>query len=210
MKQSVKVFKKAIVLVTCVLLMLSTVGVVHTLAATTEKQHVVHEIAELARSIGLGEDDPIIVRAKEIWSMEEQSNVKQNYNIVINETDVIVLAKMAWGEARGCSDMEVAATMWCVLNRVDNWGGTVSSVVTSPNQFSGYADWCPVEERFYNLAVDVLISWQKEKQGAPPEEVGRVLPKDYMYFSGDGRHNYFRNSYSNGTVWDWSLPNPYN
>lgn len=203
------VCSKMIVLLICTVLLLSTVVVDHTLAATTEKQRIAHEIAELARSIGLEEDDPIIMRAKEIWSYEEQIKVTPTYNVVINENEVIALAKMAWGEARGCSDMEVAATMWCVLNRVDNWGGTVISVVTAPNQFSGYNPWCPVEDRFYNLAVDVLTRWQKEKQGASAEEVGRVLPKDYVYFFGDGVHNHFRNAYSNGTIWNWSLPNPY-
>ena len=33
----------------------------------TDKQDKVHEIAEIARSIGLPEDDPIIQRASAIW-----------------------------------------------------------------------------------------------------------------------------------------------
>ena len=33
----------------------------------TSRQETVHEIAEMARQIGLPEDDPIIVRASEIW-----------------------------------------------------------------------------------------------------------------------------------------------
>ena len=38
---------------------------------------------------------------------------------------------------------------------------------------------------------------------------GRVLPSDYLWFSGDGKHNYFRNAYKGGETWDWSLPSPY-
>ena len=133
------------------------------------------------------------------------------YNITIDENEAIALAKMAWGEARGCSDIEIAATMWVVLNRVDTWGGTVIGTVTEPSQFHGYSRNHPVEDRFYNLAVDVLTRWQMEKQGATPKEVGRVLPPQYLYFSGDGRHNYFKDNYeySNSTIWDWSYPNPY-
>ena len=40
-------------------------------------------------------------------------------------------------------------------------------------------------------------------------EVGRVLPADYLWFSGDSKRNHFRNAYKGGTVWDWSLPSPY-
>ena len=48
-----------------------------------------------------------------------------------------------------------------------------------------------------------------EKQGASFEEVGRVLPKEYMYFYGDGVANHFRTAWKGGTTWDWSYPNPY-
>lgn len=37
----------------------------------TAKQDTAHEIAELARSMGLPEDDPIIKRASEIWWQED-------------------------------------------------------------------------------------------------------------------------------------------
>lgn len=137
------------------------------------------------------------------------NRVKPDYDIIINHSEAQALAMMAWGEARGCSDMEVAATMWCVLNRVDETGDSIIEVITAPNQFLGYGEWCPVEDRFYHLAVDVLTRWQIEKQGASPEEVGRVLPQEYMWFSGDGKHNYFRDSFINGNRWDWNCDNPY-
>ena len=131
------------------------------------------------------------------------------YVISIDENDAIALAKMAWGEARGTSDMEIAATIWCVLNRVDNTGDSIVKVVTAPNQFVGYNKQNPVEDRFYNLAVDVLTRWQMEKQGASPEEVGRVLPQQYLFFRGDGKHNYFRDAFRGGNTWNWDCDNPY-
>lgn len=39
----------------------------------TSKQVKAHEIAEIARDMGLPEDDPIIIRAKEIWADEKKS-----------------------------------------------------------------------------------------------------------------------------------------
>lgn len=131
------------------------------------------------------------------------------YIIVINEEEAIALAKMAWGEARGVDDMGIAATMWCVLNRADNWNMSIIEVITAPDQFHGYSSSHPVEDRIYNLAVDVLTRWQMEKQGASPEEVGRVLPKEYMWFHGDRVVNHFRDAWRGGTRWDWSYPNPY-
>lgn len=41
----------------------------------TEKQNTVHEIADMARELGLPESDPIIKRASEIW-WEEDARVK--------------------------------------------------------------------------------------------------------------------------------------
>ncbi len=40
------------------------------------------------------------------------------------------------------------------------------------------------------LVRDILGRWLKEKEGA--ENVGRVLPADYLYFTGNGSVNRFR------------------
>lgn len=104
-----------------------------------------------------------------------------------SEEEVDVLAKMVWGEARGVpSDTEKAACVWCALNRVDQGYGSITTVITAPYQFIGY---------------------DAEKDGET--NTGRVLPSDYLWFSGDGKHNYFRNAYKGGETWDWSLPSPY-
>lgn len=52
------------------------------------------------------------------------------------EASKVALAKMVWGEARGCSTTEQAATIWCVLNRYDSgdrfWADTVEASRPSP------------------------------------------------------------------------------
>ena len=88
------------------------------------------------------------------------------------EASKVALAKMVWGEARGCSTTEQAATIWCVLNRYD----------------SGDRFWADTE----------CVG-----------SVGRVLPKEYLYFTGDGVHNYFTTEWQGGQTWDWSLESPY-
>lgn len=124
-----------------------------------------------------------------------------------SEADATALAQTAWGEGGGCRTTEIAAIMWSVLNRVDAWGGTPYSQCAASGQFYGYSPRNPVDERMYELAVDVLCRWAAERSGR--SDVGRVLPADYLWFSGDGTHNYFRNAYRSAYYWDWSLPSPY-
>jgi len=57
------------------------------------------------------------------------------------------------------------------------------------------------------LALDVIERWLDEKDGET--EVGRVLPREYLFFTGDGKHNHFRTEWDGGQVWDWSLQSPY-
>lgn len=124
------------------------------------------------------------------------------------DEEVIVLAKMVWGEARGVpSDTEKAACVWCALNRVDQGYGSIVTVVAAPYQFVGYREENPVDDEMITLCIDVLTRWYAEKDGQT--DVGRVLPKEYLWFSGDGSRNHFRNAYRGGNRWDWSLPSPY-
>lgn len=97
--------------------------------------------------------------------------------------------------------------MWCVLNRCDAYGKSVIEVVTAPKQFQGYNPNNPVWDDLVALSEDVLSRWYREKDGE--ESVGRVLPAGYLWFTGDGKRNHFRNEYKGGEVWDWSLPSPY-
>ena len=106
------------------------------------------------------------------------------------------IAKTVWGEARGCTVAEQEQVIWCILNRVDSdiqyFPDDIISVVTQPNQFHGYSPDHPVTEEHYNLALDVLERWEAEKRG---EAVQRNLGKEYLYFHGDGKHNYFRENF---------------
>ena len=129
-----------------------------------------------------------------------------------NEADVELLAKTIWGEARGVKSItEKAAVAWCILNRVDAkgyaCGGDIEYVLTFPGQFVGYDEDNPVTTECKEIAADVLARWAAEKAGH--EDVGRVLPKEYTYFTGDGKRNYFTDEWKGGNTWDWSLPSPY-
>jgi hypothetical protein len=121
-----------------------------------------------------------------------------------------MLAQLIYTEARGVkSTMERAGVPWCVLNRVDNgWKNTIAKVIKQRAQFA-YKKRAPVKDQHLALARDVVTRWLLEKMGHA--EVGRVLPREYNYFSGRKGHNWFRIKYKQKkkVYWDWSLPNPY-
>ena len=117
------------------------------------------------------------------------------YEMYFTEADVIALAQMLYGEARGCTVDNQAKCVWCVLNRVDDprFPDTIIGVVSAPGQFYGYSPNFPVWDRLYAVALDVLTRWSMEKQGA---DVERELPDTYYWFTGDGSTNWFREVYA--------------
>lgn len=139
---------------------------------------------------------------------EETTTEQKPITIYYTESDINLLAKLAYCEGRGLkSRTELACIMWVVLNRLDNgsYGNSIYSVVTAPNQFHYYSSASTISDYGYDLkelAKDVLNNWNLEKNGL---NSNRCLPKEYMWFAGDGQHNYFRNAYKGGNRWDYSL-----
>lgn len=116
------------------------------------------------------------------------------YEMYFTDADVIAVAKMLWGEARGCTRDNQAMAVWCVCNRVDDprFPDTILGVVAQPSQFYGYSPSFPVTDELYAVALDVLTRWSLEKQGVTVE---RELPSIYLWFTGDGMQNWFREVY---------------
>lgn len=129
---------------------------------------------------------------------------------VPNAAEVEALAKLIYGEAGIVpSTTEKAAVVWCVLNRVDDprFPDTVLEVIEAPYQFSGYDPEYPVKEEFALLAADVLTRYRAERDGE--ENVGRVLPAEYCFFTGDGRRNHFTTEWKSTDCFGWTLESPY-
>lgn len=93
-----------------------------------ETKDTAHEIAELARSLGLGEDDPIIVRARELWWGADEE--------FCADRDIIatVVYNEAWG---GCSERHRELVAAVVVNRVASelFPNTVTEVVAQKGQY---------------------------------------------------------------------------
>ena len=146
---------------------------------------------------------------QEILALQDAlfNNLK-SLGIAITQSDIDMIAKTVLGEAGNCTTLEQSAVIWCILNRVDASGKTIAEVVAAPNQFHGYNPGWVVKQDIYALTIDVLTRWQLEKVGVG--NVGRTLPSDFLWFHGDGKHNYFRNAYSGDCdTWNWNCWNPY-
>ena len=116
------------------------------------------------------------------------------YVMYFTEDDVAAMAKMLWGEARGCTRDNQIKCAWVVCNRVDDarFPGTIQGVLSQPHQFHGYSESFPVTDELYSVAFDVLTRWSYEKQGIP---VRRELASSFLYFTGNGIENIFREVY---------------
>ncbi|MCD8311246.1 MAG: cell wall hydrolase [Firmicutes bacterium] len=129
----------------------------------------------------------------------------------VTDTEIEMLAKLIWGEARGVeSTTEKAAVVWCVLNRVDadTYPNTIAEVINQNKQFGGYDEDNEITDEHLGIAYDVICRWLTEKNGEG-EDVGRVLPSEYIYFTGDGDRNYFTVEWKSEDYWEWELPSPY-
>lgn len=90
----------------------------------TDRQQDLHELANMAREMGLPEDSPIIVEAQRLWLQEE--------------TDLRILAKVVRNEAGYCSDRHQQLVAQVVLNRVASplFPDNVTDVVNAPMQYN--------------------------------------------------------------------------
>ena len=124
----------------------------------------------------------------------EPSESPVYYEMYFTEDDVAAMAKMLWGEARGCTRDNQIKCAWVVCNRVDDerFPDTIQGVLGQPHQFHGFSESFPVTDELYDVAFDVLTRWSYEKQGIP---VRRELPESFMWFTGNGRENIFREVY---------------
>lgn len=123
------------------------------------------------------------------------AETSETSEIPLTNSDVTMLARMVWGEARGCAPEEQRLVVWTVLQRVDAGGAfaqydTIAAAITAPGQFVGYNESHPVDTDIYNLCLEVLSDWQSGAEPPTHEIYAPTAP--YYFFDGDGRHNWFR------------------
>lgn len=104
-----------------------------------------------------------------------------------------MLAQTVCGEARGCAPEEQKLVVWCILNRVDAWEQSITDVILAKNQFQGYSVTCPIELEICDLCEEVLLAWEAGEEAPTLEPY--ATGSNYLWFTGDGEHNWFREVY---------------
>jgi len=133
-------------------------------------------------------------RAGELYLLQEDERLEEAPYIPRRWTEdcVVVISRMVWGEGRGVSRNEQKLIVWTVINRLENgrYGSSLIGVVRARGQFHGYSSRFPVTEEIREMVIEVLEAWDRG-------EAAKVYPPFaqtpyYLYFHGDGRHNWFR------------------
>lgn len=104
--------------------------------------------------------------------------------------EVTLVCQTVYGEARGCSREEQMLVVWCICNRADSSGASIERVVTAPRQFHGYNPEHPVTDEIRSAVLEVLDAWSQGQEALVYEPYANT--SEYLYFSGDGVHNWFR------------------
>ncbi len=131
-----------------------------------------------------------------------------------SEEDIVNMAKMCYGESMNLpilstaygdrsATYQSAEAMYAVLNRVDAGYGSISTCIKAKRQFVGYKSGNPVTDELYDLAKLVIEDW------STGEEKYRVLPSEFLYFHGDGRHNHFTTKSGGGAEYNHSISDPF-
>lgn len=114
------------------------------------------------------------------------------YKYEYTDDEIDMLARTIWGEARGCSPDEQGLVVWTILQRVDDdrFPDTIEGVILEPNQFAGYNEDYPIAEDIREICKQVLDDWIHECP--PPTMAPYAQTAPYLFFDGDGTHNWFR------------------
>lgn len=195
---------------TCILCFLTGMAVMLWYTQLTEKSqeppivnvYVIASEKEEEVKIESDEDTEIII---------EEPEIKKKW---YSEEDVINMAKMCYGESMNLpvlhtdfgdrsATYQSAEAMYAVLNRVDAGYGDISTCIKAKRQFIGYKSSNPVTDELYDLAKLVIEDW------ATGKEEYRVLPHIFLYFHGDGRHNYFTTKSGGGVEYNHLIPDPF-
>ena len=156
-----------------------------------ETQRIAHEIAEHARLLGLPENDPIIVRAKELWQKADEDFC----------TDRDIIATVVYNEAGGgCTDRHMELVAAVVYNRLisNRFPNTIKAIVVAPKQY--HPDYANPDSHLGKRARE-SDAWEKCQEIATKALNGEIeCPTDVFYqanfIQGTGIYEIHRTSYS--------------
>lgn len=173
---------KIIWLIALVALCVSFMG-----ATWNNRMNQAHEIAEIARDMGLSEDNPIIIEASRLWW--ESYNAEQIASVEevtpwYTEDDVRIVATVIYNEAGyNCTERHMELVGAVIVNRVKHWAfpDSVTEVVAQPGQYSVYYTYANSRYTMNAMASD---RWELCKELAVKALNGEVdCPENVVFQS---------------------------
>ena len=211
MKKFLSIFLVVLVVVMCVVPVLASNND-HDIAYWQNRQAKCHEAADLLRALEfpgdiswLGEEwyhcrDEINALKAEEAAQAAATKKEINVYDYFTESDICTLSEVMYAEYNGIVTIlgeekggrEVRRIGWCIMNRVDEWGGTLQSQANASGQFAHSYNSTP----YYKYAKQMLEMYLDEKlNGADVRE----LDRKYKWYGGNGTYNTFRSyCYTNG------------
>lgn len=156
-----------------------------TVAATTAPVETFVHTAEILPSA------PPMASVEPSQAMQTAEIAELRYS----ERELEMVAKTVWGEARGCAPDEQRLVIWTIFQQVDAGGdfakySTVAEIISKPNNYAGYSESYPIDPDIYALVCEEAEKWANGEQPPMLEPYAPTLP--YLFFDGDGQHNWFR------------------
>lgn len=158
-----------------------------------DTKETAHEIAELARSLGLPEDDPIIVRARELWWEADAEFCR--------DRDIIATATANEAGDGSCSDRHMELVAVVPRNRLlsPDFPDSLVEIMCQPKQYlPAYAD----PDSYYGRKARANKEmWAKCQEIATRALLGEIdCPENVLYQSqyvlGKGIYETHKTSYS--------------
>jgi len=130
---------------------------------------------------------PVLSLPDPLWIVEEGDAAEREQA----KAEIEMMAKVVWAEARGCPPEEQRLVIWTVLQRVDagGFGETIADVIRAPKQFA-YRENAPIDEEISRRCATEIAAWRAGSAPPTHEIYAPTLP--YLFFEGDGQHNWFR------------------
>lgn len=158
-------------------------------------------------------EDAVIAGEAKADPIEMEATVETAVLKHFPESTYIKGAILLTGEAVGVPSLtRQSGCLWIVCNRVlsPKFPNDIEAVIEQSSQFDGYTAGGSYTEECYNLAVDVFERFYRECNGEDSISVGRSIPADYLYFTGDGQENHFRKTQTGPEyVWGSQFVSPY-
>lgn len=118
--------------------------------------------------------------AQEETTTVEEVTVQEETPVVETDpyrSEAEAVAKVLYGTARGNTETDQRAVVWCIINRCESqlYPNTIEGVCSQNQQWMGYSNSNPIIKSLYDIATEELTTWH--------EGGYRMIAPDFLFMS---------------------------